>query len=119
MKQKEYPEKLINAFLSEARPVDIQRVAGISNTKYYALKNDPDFQMILTDRRSEIIKAAVRRMERSFGKNADTLQAIIDDKDVSPQVRINALRLYGEQFGQWKMTTDILEDIQRIKAGEI
>lgn len=58
-------------------------------------------------------------MENNFVKNADTLQALIDDPAVSPQVRINALRLYGEQFGQWKMTTDILERIQRIEAGEI
>ena len=58
-------------------------------------------------------------METNFLKNADTLQAIIDDKEVSAQVRINALRLYGEQFGQWKMTTDILERIQRIENGDV
>ena len=119
MKRKEYPEKLITAFLTEVRPIDVQRAAGISNTKYYALKRDPEFMKAVTDRRTEIIQSAVKRMESNFVKNADTLQAIIDDKEVSPQVRINALRLYGEQFGQWKMTTDILEDIQRIKSGEI
>ena len=73
----------------------------------------------VAERRSEIIQSAVKRMESNFVKNADALQEIIDDKSISPQIRINALRLYGEQFGQWKMTTDILEDIQRIKAGEI
>jgi len=118
-RKKEYPEKIITAFLTETRPIDIQRAAGIGNTRYYNLKRDPEFQRILTDRRSEIIRETVRRMERNFGKNADALQAIIDDPEVAPQVRINALRLYCEQFGQWKLTTDIIEDIQRIKAGEI
>lgn len=117
--KKTYPEKLIAAFLTEIRPIDIQRAAGIGNTKYYALKRDPDFQQVLTERRTEIIQTAVKRMENNFVKNADTLQAIIDDPEVSPQIRVNALRLYGEQFGQWKMTTDILERIQRIEAGEI
>ncbi len=119
MKRKEYPEKLITAFLTEVRPIDVQRAAGISNTKYYALKRDSEFMQAVADRRSEIIQSAVKRMENNFVKNADTLQAIIDDTEVSPQVRINALRLYGEQFGQWKMTSDILEDIRRIREGEI
>ena len=73
----------------------------------------------VAERRSEIIQSAVKRMEGNFVKNADALQEIIDDKSVSPQIRINALRLYGEQFGQWKMTADILERIQRIEDGEI
>ena len=118
-KKKEYPEKLITAFLTEVRPIDVQRAAGISNTKYYALKQDPDFQRAVTERRSEIIQTAVKRMENNLVKNADTLQAIIDDQKISPQIRINALRLYGEQFGQWKMTTEILERIQRIEAGDV
>ena len=116
---KDYPEKLITAFISETRPIDIQRAAGIGNTKYYALKRDPEFQRVLTERRTEIIQTAVKRMENNFVKNADTLQAIIDDKEVSPQIRVNALRLYGEQFGQWKMTTDILERIERIESGDV
>ena len=114
-----YPEKLISAFLTEVRPIDIQRAAGIGNTKYYALKRDPEFQRVLTERRTEIIQTAVKNMENNFVKNADTLQAIIDDKEIAPQVRINALRLYGEQFGQWKMTTDILERIERIENGDV
>ena len=73
----------------------------------------------VAERRTGIIQAAVKKMESNFAKNADALQEIIDDKEVSPQIRINALRLYGEQFGQWKMTSEILEDIRRIKDGEI
>lgn len=119
MKRKEYPEKLITAFLTEVRPIDIQRAAGISNTKYYALKRDPEFMQAVSNRRTEIVQTAVKHMENSFVKNADTLQAIIDDPEVSPQIRVNALRLYGEQFGQWKMTTDILERIEKIEAGEV
>ena len=119
MTRKEYPEKLIAAFLTEVRPIDVQRTAGISNTKYYALKRDPEFMRAVSDRRTEIIQTAVRRMENNIVKNADTLQEIIDDKSISPQIRINALRLYGEQLGQWKMSTDILERLQRIEAGEL
>lgn len=118
-KRKEYPEKLISAFLTEARPVDIQRAAGISNTKYYSLRADPEFMQAVTERRSEIVQSAVKRMENNLVKNVDTLQKIIDDSEISPQVRINALNLYLSQLGQWKMTTDILERLQKIEAGEI
>lgn len=114
-KKREYPEKIINAFLTEARAVDIRKSAGISNTKYYALKNDPDFQKIITERRTEIMKTAVKRMENNFVKNADALQEIIEDKNISPQVRINALRLYGEWKQSGQITTEIIERIERIE----
>ena len=118
-RQKDYPEKLITAFLTEARPVDIQRTAKISNTKYYALKADPEFQRIITERRTEIVQSAVKQMEKSLEKNVGILQGIIENEKTAPQVRVNALALYHNQLSQWKMTTEILERIQRIESGII
>lgn len=118
-KQKDYPEKLITAFLTEVKAIDVQRAAGISSTKYYTLKADPDFMRIITERRTGIVQAAVRQMESNLGKNVGILQAIIDDTETAPQVRVNALNLYMNQLNQWKMTTEILERLQRLENGEL
>ena len=112
---KEYPEKLITAFLTEVKAIDVQRSAGISRTKYYALKRDPDFMQAVTDRRTEIIQAAVYQMERNLAKNIGILQAIIDDTETAPQVRVNAINLYMSQLDRWKMQTEILERLQRLE----
>ena len=60
---KEYPESLITAFLTSYKPAEIMKLTGISKTKYYRLKRDPDFQKILTERRTELVKSAVMKME--------------------------------------------------------
>ena len=71
---KEYPESLITAFLTSFKANEIMKVTGISKTKYYRLKNDPDFQKILTDRRSELIREAVLKMESYLSEDVEILQ---------------------------------------------
>ena len=103
------------AFLTEVKAIDIQRTAGISNTKYYALKKDPEFMQAVTDRRTDVYRSAVCQMEKSLEKNVGILQAIIDDPETAPQIRINALNLFNNQLNQMKTTTEILERLQRIE----
>ena len=115
MGRKEYPEKLIMAFVTEIKAIEIQRAAGISDTKYYRLKRDPVFMQAVTERRTEIVQAAVGQMEKSLGKNVGILQAIIDNPETAPQVRVNALNLFFNQLSQWKTTTEILERLQELE----
>ncbi len=115
MKEKHYPERLIMAFVTEIKAIEIQRAAGISDTKYYALKRDPAFMQAVTARRTEIVQAAVGQMEKSLEKNIGILQAIIDNPETAPQIRVNALNLFFNQLSQWKTTTEILERLQQLE----
>lgn len=115
---KEYEEHIIAAFLSNWKPKEIQAAAGISKSKYYKLKNDSDFQRILTERRSEIIKEAVWRMEGYLNEDIEILQSIVRDEKTSPQIKINAINLLMTQLNNWKQTTEILDRLQKLEDAQ-
>lgn len=112
---REYPEKYITAFMTSSRRSEILKSAKIGKDKYYTLKNDADFMKIVNDRRSEIIKDAVLKMESYLGENVEILQDIIRNPDTKDQVKVNALKLFSDQLGQWKNTSDILERLQHLE----
>jgi hypothetical protein len=92
--------------------------AGISKAKYYKLKNDSEFQKILTERRSELIKEAVLRMESYLTEDVEILQSIIRDPETRDQVKINAINLLMSQLNQWKTTTEVLDRLQRLEDAQ-
>ena len=111
-----YEEHIISAFLTNWKPKEIQKAADISKSTYYRLKNDPDFQKILTERRSEIIKEAVMKMESYLSQDVDILQEIITDPNTSAQVRINGINLLMTQLNNWKAATEVFERLQQLEA---
>ena len=115
---KEYPESLITAFLTSFKANEIMKVTGISKTKYYRLKNDPDFQKILTDRRSELIREAVLKMESYLSEDVEILQGIIRDQNTKDQVKVNAIQLLMSQLGQWKQITELIARIEALEDPE-
>ena len=115
---KAYPESLITAFLTSYKPAEIMKLTGISKTTYYRLKRDPAFQRILTQRRSEIIRSAVLKMESYLNEDVEILQKIIRKEDISDQVRINGINLLMSQLATWKQTTDILERLQALEDAQ-
>ena len=115
---KEYPESLITAFLTSFKANEIMKVTGISKTKYYRLKNDPDFQKILTDRRSELIREAVLKMESYLSEDVEILQGIIRDQNTKNQVKVNAIQLLMSQLGQWKQITELIARIEALEDAE-
>ena len=112
---REYPEKYITAFMTSSRRSEILKSASIGKDKYYTLKNDADFMKIVNDRRSEIIKDVVLKMESYLGENVDILQDIIRNPETKDQVKVNALKLFSDQLGQWKNASDILERLQHLE----
>ena len=102
-----YEEKDINAFLTSTKAVTIMKTAKIGKTRYYRLKNDPDFQRIVTQRRNDIVKEAVLRMESFLTEDVETLQEIIRNPETKDQVRINAINLLMTQLASWRTATDI------------
>lgn len=115
---KEYPENLITAFLTSFKAVEIMRLTGISKCKYYRLKNDPDFMRIVTERRTELIKDAVLKMESYLNEDVEILQEIIRKPDTADQVKINGISLIMNQLGQWKQVTEILDRIQQLEDAQ-
>ena len=111
-----YEEKDINAFLTSTKAVTIMKTAKIGKTRYYRLKNDPEFQRIVTQRRNDIVKEAVLRMESFLTEDVETLQEIIRNPETKDQVKVNAIQVMLSQLGQWKTYTEIMERLERLEA---
>ena len=116
---KEFPEPLIEAFLTEFRMTDIARKTGLSKTTVYKYKDDPDFQSVLTDRRSAMVSAAVDRMTAYMTEDVEILQAVIRDPDTSAQTKVNAIQVMMNQLQTWTTTTDILRRLQAIERADL
>lgn len=112
---KQYPEELITAFMCTARRGEIMEKTGISKSRYYRLKADPDFQRLVAERRTELVKDAVLKMEGYLSKDVIILQEIIENPETSPQTRLNGIQLLMNQLGQWKMVSEMMERLQSVE----
>lgn len=112
---KQYPEELITAFMCTARRGEIMEKTGISKSRYYRLKADPDFQRLVAERRTELVKDAVLKMEGYLSKDVIILQEIIENPETSPQTRMNGIQLLMNQLGQWKMVSEMMERLQSVE----
>ena len=115
---RQYPENLIEAFLTEFKIMDIVRVTGLSKTTVHKYKNDPAFQAVLTERRSAMVAAAVDRMTKYMNENVDTLQAVIRDPETSAQTKVNAIQVMMNQLQSWTTTTEILSRLQALEGAK-
>ena len=111
----EYSEKVIDAFATNSRRKDILAAAGIKTTKFYELRKDHEFMRQVQQRRTEIITAAVQRMESNLAENVDRLQTIIRDPPERAQIIINALQLYFNVFHSMKTDADVLNRVDAME----
>lgn len=104
---KKYDERLINAFCQATKRDEIMRLARIGKIKYYNLRADPDFMKAVNQRRADIVKEAVLRMEGYISEDIDILQEIIRNEETAPQIKVNAINLLMTQLANWRTATDI------------
>ena len=109
-------ERVISAFLTNYRAVDIMRETGLSKNMVYKLRNNPDFQKVIRERKDAILKSAVNKMQSYLTKDVEILQEIIENPETSPQVKINGVRVLMEQLRDWTTTTDILNRLEALES---
>ena len=117
---KNYDERWICAFVSAVKREEIMKAAGIGKTRYYRLKADPEFMRIVNERRGDIVREAVMRMESHLVESIEVLWAIVMKEDTSDQVRLNGINMLLSQFNNYRILTDIQERIENLEkiAGE-
>ena len=117
---KNYDERWICAFLTSVRREDIMKAAGIGKTRFYRLKNDPEFMRIVNERRGDIVREAVMRMESHLAEAVEVLWAVVTKEEVSDQVRLNGINMLLSQFNSYRFLTDLQERIETLEkiAGE-
>ena len=116
---KTYSETVIGAFLSCYKDVDIARAAGLSRDTIRKYKRDPDFIAVLNERRAAIVGAAVDKMTASILRDADRLQEIIDNPDVNPAVRVQAIGTKWSHLREWRAMLDFDNRLRALEAANL
>lgn len=111
-----YSNREVNAFLNYAKRGDICREAGISRSRYDALRKNENFMTLIREMRTEAISDCVRRLERLLGKCADELEGIIQDRDTASQTRLYAIRTALDAYARLSQEENIIERLDRLEA---
>lgn len=115
---KQYSETVLASFLKHDKIVDIMADTGLSRSTVQRYRGDPEFQQLLTERKTEFIKTAVNRMQAFMVEGVEVLEGIIRDNETSPQVKINAIQIMFNQCKTWTETADILERLKMLEDAE-
>ena len=108
-------ERVIGAFLNNFRMVDVMRETGLSKNTVYKIRNDPEFQKVLRERKEAILKTAVNKMQGYLTKDVEILQQIIEDPETSAQTKVNAIQTLMNQLRDWTTTTDIMKKLEALQ----
>ena len=116
-KAKDYihDERVISAFLNNFRMVDVIRETGLSKKTCYKIRNDPEFQKVIRERKEAILKTAVNKMQGYLTKDVEILQQIIEDPETSAQTKVNAIQTLMNQLRDWTTTTDIMKKLEALQ----
>ena len=110
-----FTEDLIAAFLEYDKISDIMRVTGFSRNTVTRYRDDPQFQDILNQRRVQIIRRSVQKMQQSLANCVNVLNRIINNDDISPQIRVNAIQIMMSQCKSWTETADLAERVDALE----
>ena len=108
-------ERVISAFLTNFRMVDVMKETGLSKKTCYKIRNDPKFQQVIRERKEAILKTAVNKMQGYLTKDVEILQQIIEDPDTSAQTKVNAIQTLMNQLRDWTTTTDIMKKLEALQ----
>ena len=116
-KAKDYihDERVIGAFLNNFRMVDVMKETGLSKNTVYKIRNDPEFQKTIRERKEAILKTAVNKMQSYLTKDVEILQQIIEDPETSAQTKVNAIQTLMNQLRDWTTTTDIMKKLEALQ----
>lgn len=108
-------ERVISAFLTNCKMTDIMRETGLSKRTVYKLKNDPEFQETIRERKTAIMAAVTNRMQSYLLKDAEVLQKIIENNAITPQTRVYAISVLFNQFKDMMQVTDIAQRLDTLQ----
>lgn len=108
-------ERVIGAFLNNFRMVDVMKETGLSKNTVYKIRNDPEFQKVIRERKEAILKTAVNKMQGYLTKDVEILQQIIEDPDKSAQTKVNAIQTLMNQLRDWTTTTDLMKKLEALQ----
>lgn len=86
-----YSDEVIDAFALYQKNEDIAKAINKSVRTVQLYKKDEELQKQVEERRTIYTKLAVNKLQNSMNIAIDGLVGIIQDKEIKPQIRVNAI----------------------------
>lgn len=115
---KAYSEIVINAFTLYTRTTDLITATGLCKSTIVKYKKDNELLKIVNERRGQVIKGAVYKMQSELVKTVDTLVSIRDNEEVNAQTRAYVCNLLLSHCRDWTQSVDILERLEALERIE-
>jgi hypothetical protein len=111
----EKQQRALDALLAEPSRVKAAAAAGISTRQLRRYIANPEFQQEYRQAMQERLKACMNGLQGAAHAAAITLAQIAANKEISPQVRINAAEAILRQCLRYTETCDILERLAAVE----
>ena len=111
-----YSELIINAFATYTRTIDLANATQLSRQTIIKYKKDEELQKLADERRMQVVKESVYKMQSELTKCVDTLVKIRDDEENNAQVRIYACNCIMNHCKEWTLSIDVLDRLQALEA---
>ena len=110
-----YSEVVISAFATYTKTTDLVKATGLSKNTIVRYKKDTHLMEIANERRCQIVKGSVYKMQGMLSKCVDTFERIIDDPDVNPQTKVYAINSLMNHCREFTLTVDIIERLEALE----
>lgn len=115
---KEYSEVIISAFAVYTRTVDLMKATGLSKATIVKYKKDTRLMELAEERRLQVVKESVYKMQSELTKCIDTLVALRDSPEVNPQVRVSACNSIMNHCRDFTLSVDVIERLEALERME-
>lgn len=112
---RKYSELVITAFATYTSTTDLSNITGLSRSTIVKYKKDNYLQELADERRMQIIKESVYKMQSQLTKCVDTLIEIRDNEELNPQTRIYATNCLMNHCKDWTITADIVDRVEKLE----
>lgn len=113
-----YSELVITAFATFTKTSDLMKATGLSRTTIVRYRKDSELMELAEERRLEVVKESVYKMQSELTKCVDTLVQIRDDTEVNPQIRVYACNCIMNHCRDWTLSVDVLQRVEALERIE-
>lgn len=110
-----YSEVVISAFAIYQKTTDIMKATGLSKTTVCKYKKDSHLLELAEERRLQIVKESVYKMQSELTKCVDTLIEIRDNTENNPQIRVYACNCILNHCRDWTLSVDVMERVEALE----
>jgi hypothetical protein len=108
-------KKLIEALITERKPVEAMEKAGISQSTYYRWRSDPVFIQALHKAESAGMNEASRRLIAGSDNIIEKLETMLNNPKLNDSVMLRVIQVYADLLFKFRDQSNIEERLTELE----